>query len=250
MSKEYKIYEKDYQLTTNDINVYGDITPSATLNILQDISCEDAFNLGCDFSTSLSKDAIWVLTRSLYKINPIKFHPYMKLKVYTWPNKNEKFSVNRNYIIKDKESDEIILKGIFKWAIISYSKRRILPSNTLVDESLVYPIETALEDKIEAIQVDEKLLINEYKFKVMFSMLDQNGHMNNTKYLEQLLNACPLEEDEKITSLLSNYIKELPYEHNITIKYLKNEKEIIGYYYLEDNSIATKIKLTIMKKIH
>ena len=247
--KPYNIYEKDYQLTTNDINVYGDITPSATLNILQDISSEDAFNLGCDFLTSISKDAIWVLSRSLHKISPEKFYPYMKIKAYTWPNKNEKFSVIRNYILKDEKTDEIILKGKFKWSVISYSKRRILPTNTLVDEDILYPSEVALTDAIDMIQIDENLLNNEYKFIVSFSMLDQNGHMNNTKYLEQLLNACPLEKDEKITSLLSNYLKELPYKHLITIKYLKNENEIIGYFYLEDNSIATKIKLTIMKKI-
>ncbi|MGM9873778.1 MAG: acyl-[acyl-carrier-protein] thioesterase [Bacilli bacterium] len=247
MGKEYKIYEKEYQLTTNDINVYGDITPTAVLNILQDISCDDAFVLGCDYNTSVTKDAIWVLTRSLYKLDPKKFHPYMKIKAFTWPNKNEKFSVNRNYLIKDIETNEIILRGVFKWAIISYSTRRMLPTNILVDEDVDYPSDIALTDKIDAIQTDENILDKEYQFKVMFSSLDQNGHMNNTKYLEQLLNACPLEENEKIVSLLANYIRELPYNHTIKIKYLKNDEEIIGYFYLEDGVIATKIKLGLIK---
>lgn len=244
---KYIPYEKQYNLTTNDKDMFSNITPTAILNVLQDISNFDASRLGCGYKELKAKDIIWILARAEYQILNVLKDFSSPIKVITYPNPSNGFFVDRNYKILD-ENDGILLVAKFKWAFISFTNRNLIPFNKVIEkDEYEYPTFKEIEEELKAININEKSLLNTYEFEVNYSMCDENKHMNNTKYFQELLNACELKEDEFICAMKCNYLKELPLHSKVTIKYLKTKDKIESIFYL-NNQTATKIILFLKEK--
>lgn len=244
---KYVPYEKQYNLTTNDRDIFSNITPTAILNILQDISSLDASRLGCGYKDLKTKDIIWILARAEYRILNVLKDYTSPIKVVTYPNPSNGFFVDRNYKILDGNGT-ILLVAKFKWAFISYTNRDLIPFNKVIEkDEYEYPTTKEINEELKALDINEKNLLNAYEFEVKFSMCDENKHMNNTKYFQELLNACELKKNEFISAMKCNYLKELPLHSKVTIKYLKTKDKIESIFYL-NNQIATKIILFLKEK--
>lgn len=244
---KYEPYIKKYHITTNDKDMYGNISPTAILNILQDISGLDANRLGYGYLEAMKKDAIWVLARSEYEIDNSKINLNEPFVVITYPNKGNGFFIDRNYRIENSKG-ETILKAKFKWGFISFSARKMVSIDKVItNDEYEYPKKQEINTPLKALDIDEAKYKNTYHFKVNYSMCDENKHMNNTKYVQELLNAYELKEDEEIISLQINYLKELPLHSEVDIKFYKEEDELKAAFYFS-NHIVTKIILKIKNK--
>lgn len=69
------------------------------------------------------------------------------------------------------------------------------------------------------------------KHEVKFTDLDENKHLNNTKYARIILDALELSIDENIKTFEIDYVSEVKYGETLKIAYNRDGKhiDIAGY---------------------
>ena len=78
------LWEKEYVLRASDFDKFGQIKPSAVLDLFQDAAGQHAEEIGVGFKAMLERSYLWVLTRIKFKILSCP-KSYQKVIVKTWP---------------------------------------------------------------------------------------------------------------------------------------------------------------------
>ena len=113
------------------------------------------------------------------------------------------------------EIKEVLIKASSEWAVVSTETRSIILAKDVYPQTEILRIDQALEEKLESVNEQEQLekscLINP-----TFSDIDVNGHVNNTKYAQYILDA--ISPDEKgIVSFQIDYHKEVLQDEKLTL---------------------------------
>jgi acyl-ACP thioesterase len=186
------VYEKEYDLRPSDFDCHNRLLPGAILDIFQDAAGRHSVMLGSDIYTLDQKGLIWVVAKTRFEITG-NAKMYQTVKVKTWPLKPSKITFRREYIISDLKGVEIA-RGSSEWVVVDKVRRRICPSIGIynTDENN-YLEELAFENKISKIHsftpTDEGFAITP-----RFSDIDINGHVNNTKYANYVIDAIAKSE--------------------------------------------------------
>ncbi len=238
-----KIYTKKYTYTVNNRDCYDDLAPWSILDLFQDIASEHIDNYGYGFDGLISKGLIWILVRTKYDVIKAPITSDKELIVTTWQAEKGRADFTRDYIISNTKGETLVI-GSSKWCIIDFNTRRIAPTS-VIDVDISYNQKNYQEPFMKL--NFPSLLNNENKYceQVSFSKLDHNGHLNNSKYAEIIMDAIKLTKDEKIKSLEINYLKEAFLGDNIIVKNQKEDKEIFIEGYKEDELIF-KSKITLL----
>ena len=181
-----------YRLKYLDFTCYDVIAPHGVLDIFQDVASEhvEEYNLG--FDGMLSKGLIWILVRTKYHVIKDPDVSDKELYVTTWQSEQARADFTRDYIIKDKDGN-ILIKGSSKWCLIDINTRRIAPTKSLgIDITHNEFLFSEVFGKLNFDSLKENDTV--YEAKVDFSMLDHNGHLNNAKYSEIIMNAIKLKK--------------------------------------------------------
>lgn len=221
---EKNIFEKKFILRVSDFSCFDTLKPSAILDFFQDVAGQHADILGIGFDDLIAKDLIWVLLRTKFDIikNP---KLYSEVIVKTWPHAKGKLDFDRDYLITDLDGNELI-KGTSKWVIVNYRTRR-LTLNSHIEYNCIPLSKKNYEEpfnKLNDFEINAGLKCFEYR--TLFTDLDHNGHVNNIKFSDMILNALELNSTEEILAFEINYLKELQKDLTIKNYVLRNEKEI------------------------
>lgn len=208
-SKDYEIhyYEVDYRLQS---------TITTIVNFMGDIGTEQSEKLGVGMEYLISKNMTWVF----YKYD-IKVHRYPKygekLKMVTEPSGFKKFYATREYIIYDENENKIVeAQAIF--FLINTDKRKAM--RVPEDQYVVYGIEGDLgkDFKIDRLEKLEEAMYSK-EFKIRYSDIDSNRHVNNTKYIEWAIETLPLElvKDYELKRIKVTFEKECLYGEEVCV---------------------------------
>jgi len=236
------IYQKKYTYTVMNRTCFDEIAPWCVLDIFQDVASEhvEEYNLG--FDGMLSKGLIWVLVRTKYQVINDPKPSNKELYVTTWQSEQARAEFTRDYIIKDKDGN-ILIKGSSKWCLIDINTRRIAPTKSLgIDITHNEFLFSEAFGKLNFDSLKENDTV--YKAKVNFSMLDHNGHLNNAKYSEIIMNAIKLNKSKKVSSFEINYLKETFLDETLDLKINMVDNIIYVEGYKEEN-ISFKAKICL-----
>ncbi|MCD8195444.1 MAG: thioesterase [Coprobacillus sp.] len=236
-------FKKVYPVTINSVDLYDRLTPTTILDYLQDASVKNVDGTDIDFLSMKSKGLLWIITRTRYDILSFDAKFGDEVIVTTWPNKNDKFSINRNYTVEKTDGTPILI-GKFKWAVIDMNTRKLYPLDEVFGEDDTFEEDEIIEGQLMGLQIDESTLNHQYHFKVGYNHIDHNGHMNNTRYLYELMDALDLDSKHVILSCEANYMKELSKDEEITIKYSYTDEKVEAIFYGDDGE-KTKIRLKL-----
>lgn len=211
-----KSYIKEYEL--HYFNVDSDLkcTMSTIINILSDIGTRQSEELGGGIGELLKDNMTWVFYN--YNINVARYPVYGEtLSVKTEPVGFKKFYALRKYEIKDN-SGEIIVSANSIFLLIDLEKRK-----TIRIPKKQYEIYGADED----IKIDFKLpkleKPKEHKyedsFRVRYTDIDYNKHVNNTKYIEWAIETLPedIVNNYKLYDLKVTFQKECKYGESVNV---------------------------------
>lgn len=218
-----KIYCQEFALRTSDFDCRGQIKPSAVLDLFQEVAGAHAVELGVGFDDFIEKGLIWVLVKVKFKIeNDIKEH--QKVIVKTWPLPAGRVTLQREYRIED-ENGQTLVKGTSEWVTVHSEKRRIVPPTN------VYPLEEYCEGRM----FEEKLVkvsdFTESKTATevipQFCDLDRNGHVNNIRYADYVLNALKPKE-QKVRQFQIDFHREIMSGMKVSILLSENENGVLA----------------------
>ncbi len=214
-------YIENFSFGINALDANGKIKPSAVFNAFQNAASRHADALGVGFDKLAEQDLVWVLIRCRYDIiaAPPSETP---LSVETYPLAPNGIDFDREYVIRDKSGNKLII-GNSKWCFCNCKTRRLALRTNIKynDENFVKTREyDGGLKKIPPFSTDGFDLFHS---KTTFTDLDKNGHVNNARYLDFILDALSADGAIDVKSLEINYVSEMKANSEFDVYYKKDD---------------------------
>lgn len=213
---ENKVGEYHFTIRPFEVDFRNKLTLPLLINYLLNVAGYHADARGFGMEKINKDNRSWVLSRiaiELYKY-PINNDEIM---IQTWVENVMKMFTLRNFAIIGK-NNEIYGYAKTVWAMIDTETRKPV---SLIDEKInsficdkECPIERTV--KFAAPQSESFLCEN---FKVKYSDIDINKHLNSSKYVEYIVDAFSLQEfnDKDISRLETEFVEECLFGEEISI---------------------------------
>ena len=180
------IYEQTLTITENLVDRYGRAKPSVLLYCMQEAAGQHCKLLGADHSVLSEKNLFWAVTRSRVQITRLpRLGEQIHLK--TWPMPTTRVAYPRCVTAFDRDGRELF-NAISLWVLMdSDTRAMVLPGKSGVDvQGLLTGNEIAGPGSI--VPADQSQSADR---QVVFSELDRNGHLNNTRYMDWVADLLP-----------------------------------------------------------
>ena len=210
--------ERKYHLRTSDFDMRSRILPASVLDLFQDAAGEHAKMLGVGYDTLASQNKCWMILRLRYEVvrQPKMFSSVI---VKTWPIESRRIEFDRDYEISDTEGN-LLVKGTSQWAILDISNRE-KPALVMAKDFDIgveeYIPDRALEGRFDRLPPKFEAEGDGVVVKSGYTDIDTNGHVNNIKYANFILNALDLPADKEISSFRIYYQREVMSGGEITV---------------------------------
>lgn len=197
------IYEMQFTLSHMHVDRFGYARPAFLLYMMQEAAgahCEllqvDKPHLGHLF---------WAITRTRVQVTRLpKLGETVTVK--TWPMPTTRVAYPRSVVAYDREGEELF-RAISLWVLMDENTRAmVLPgksgvtvAGTLTGTELAVPHAIATKE-----------LANTCQRRVTYSLLDSNGHMNNTRYMDWVDDLLPshFHKDHRVQEFTLCYLNE------------------------------------------
>ncbi len=199
---------KEFQVSPVATDRYGRLKPSQMLGYLQEISGDHSNILGLGQNQLTERNLFWVVIRHRVQITRLPTAGE-KLRLETWPLPTTRTAYPRSTIAYDEKGAECF-RSISLWALLDSNTRAlVLPQKSGVNiQGLLRGCELQIPSSMlprEMGECDRRI--------VRYSDLDINGHMNNCRYLDWVMDLLPSEfyrthEPQEITLCYMSEIRE------------------------------------------
>lgn len=185
--------EIERRVESFDADLHNKLKISSIFNYMQDIAAKHADDLGIGYNALQENQIFWVL--SWAKVEILSLPSYGDtVKIQTWAKGKNRLYYMRDFIITDNDGKEII-KATSAWLLLDASTKRMTDLTKIGLELPSFPKDHAIDEYPGKF----KFQINEetnYMRKIMYSDIDINKHVNNSRYLEFILDCYNQEEHE------------------------------------------------------
>ncbi|MBN1988615.1 MAG: hypothetical protein JW783_04410 [Bacteroidales bacterium] len=163
----------------------------ALFGYFQEIAWEHATQNDFGWENLLEKNAFWALSRVKVEIAHLPKWTE-KLELYTWPSGVDGLFALRDFLLYN-ERGELLVSASSSWLIVDIKSRR---PHRLDSFKRNFPINDqirALKENAGKVAAPSGSSFSEIQVKVCQGDIDVNGHTNNMRYVEWVMNAFPLE---------------------------------------------------------
>lgn len=232
---------RDYYLRTSDFDRFGHLLPCALLDLFQDAAGVHATRLGCGYKDLAQRNLLWVLVRSKYRVLE-NCSLFDRVTVETWPLEPNRVTQGREYLLRGADGRVLVL-GSSEWVLMHSVRRCFMPAKD------IYSLDSFLSDR-NFPEKDTKLHDFEsdslpYIITPSYSQIDINGHVNNTKYTNFILDAAPLAENEQIESLRIDYKHEVRAGNRLSVFVKRDEDTLLSKGVCDDGKNAFLCEMKI-----
>jgi acyl-ACP thioesterase len=230
------LYSEIFSIRNSDFSNLDQIKPHSVLEILEEIAGRHAEKIGCGYRACKALHQAWVCIRTKVEFLDNLINGENGI-VETYPSKPGRIDFDRSYEIKRLDGTSCV-KAVTKWVVMNYDTRRIERAS-----NVTFPQDC---DTMPIIEVPKKVVIDEnvnlnncVKFVTCLNDLDHNGHVNNCRYLNYVYNT--FDSNQVIKSFECEYIKELKYGEEATLKYDDKKENYQIYNSNDELSFTLKI---------
>lgn len=210
------IYREKFKLYGNDCDCHGRVKPSALLGILQEVAGAQCTDLHMSWEEMAAKNLFWAITRQSLQITRLP-RAYETITIETWPVPASRVAYPRSTIGYDEQGNELF-RCMALWVLMDLQNRSmILPGKSGIDvpghvRGLELPAPKSLSPLVLAMNHDRI---------VRFNQLDRNGHMNNTRYLDWVMDLLPasFHAEHPLRDFTVCYLSEAREGERITLHY-------------------------------
>ena len=185
-----KTYTQEFHIASYQTDLTARIKPSAILEIMQEMAGAHAEMLGVGHNLLGPMNLAWVLTRVEVRMDRYPRSGEM-IQVETFPMPNRRVFFPRYFIFRDAEGNQIGCAGTM-WVVLDITTRKMasgaeissrMPDNSDLTAPMGMPatVEEVAADAAETLRIP------------VYTDLDVNGHVNNTRYLDWCCNALGID---------------------------------------------------------
>lgn len=202
------IYRLSFTIDPLHLDRFGRCKASVLLSFAQEAAESHSMILSTDWETLHQKGIFWAVIRQKLQVTRLPRLGEV-ITVETWPMPTTRVAFPRSTVAYDEDGNEVF-RAISLWVLMDEKTRMmILPGKTdIAVRGTVRGNELPPPGSLMVKNLDRL-----YERSVRFSDLDRNGHMNNTRYLDWVMDLLP-----------STFHRDHPLRE-VTLCYLSEAKE-------------------------
>jgi len=240
-------FTQHYTVKWHDTDANRQVRPSALVTYLQETANEHLIHLG--ISLDELRDC-YGLAFILGSISVRSYEPLFSgdnIEVETWTYGERGFRHNRCFrLLRDGKT---VVEATSQWALIkladgSLVKVEDMPYRVEPGETIALP---DLPSRLKMPPLFEMEFAGERR--IVYSDIDYNGHMNNTRYPDMFCDFVPEMRENRMTGIVLSYRREAAFGHTLRVFRQKTD----GGYFLctvdEDGNVCTEALLQICSAV-
>ena len=213
-------YTESYKTKWHDTDSARRVRPSELLVYMQETANRQFVSAGRDLDGERDTQHVaFILSKiSLDFYCPV--YAYEDIEVETFTCESRGFSFNRGFRIL--RGGELVAAGASVWALVDISEGKLLRADSYdvgFENEPILVTKTPLRTKMPHIEE----FVSVGKRKIVYSDIDYNMHMNNTRYPNMLCDFMDIEDVEKIRGMSLSYLHEAALGDEIEILRVKTE---------------------------
>jgi len=215
-SSRQKIFTETFKVHTYEVDRHNRLTIDSLCQYLQETASGHADSLGFGVEYLLENNRTWVLSRLGVDIkSPVYLGEDITIR--TWPSGTRKFFFTRDFIIENGNGDTVG-RALSYWIYLDTERMRPIPPsrNEILFDYNGLPEGFGRDlDKIDRPESPEYVT----DFKVRYSDLDLNNHVNNITYIRWAMEGIDPEykSDRRIESVDINFLSEVKYGDTVSL---------------------------------
>lgn len=223
-------YTTEFEITTHQIDQNGNIRPTAVAAMMQEAGTRQLRDRGPDYYELFFSGKSLILTRLVTEYIGMP-KVFSKVDVKTWLCKPKAATLRRCFAIE--KDGELLIKAYSEWALYEINEDRLCKTSEVDFSNCEGDEPIKLQEKIK-IRLPKDL---EYKKvgtkEILYSDVDMNLHMNNTKYQDMIWQYIDEIEKKEVVSTNIRFRTEGSYGSIIDIYLAKGENtgEIENWYF-------------------
>lgn len=199
--------ELDYRLRWMDFDQHGRVQPVALLDIFQDVATVQAEDMGIGRSGMLEKGVFWAVVRSKFEIVKPPSH-FQVVTVRTWPHTPTRFSFLRDFMMCDASGD-LLVKAATEWVLMDIASRKFVSVKDYYDGPEDFDEARAFDRKPRKIADFAEGNRPVHTVVPSYSDIDLNGHVNNARYANYVIDALNPGEQGAVKTFQLDYRHEV-----------------------------------------
>ena len=192
------------EISSSMADPYIELGVPSFFRAFQDIALRNAEEIGLGVEETNLKGRLWVFTRTYVEFYRMpKFQE--KVELSTWPGQRKVFFFPR-FAQMDDLDGKPLAKLSSVWVLMDASTRRAIMRPDLESPSEEFKGQLELPGKVV-----QKETSYAFRRTIQFSDLDLNGHLNNVRYIELIMNLHDKAffAVNRVKSILLNYESEI-----------------------------------------
>ncbi len=208
-------YAQTYKTKWHDCDASGIMRPSALLVYMQETANLQCRDWDCDLDRLHSEERLgFLLSRIMMRIDA-PLHAYEDIEVRTWCGESKGLTFLRCFSVH--RVGETVATAVSHWALMDLDARRLMrvrdfnrpfPMGDLPDESTL-PAKVRIPSTMPMEDVGTRTIV--------YSDLDFNHHMNNTKYPDMVCDFLPNMPGRRVHTLSLSYLHEAAFGDTLTV---------------------------------
>lgn len=209
-------YEQSKLVNAYDVDLNNKLKLNILFNFMQDVASSHADSLQLGFNDLIRHDLGWVLSWAKVRIEEYPGFGEI-IKIRTWPKCRYKLFSMRDFLIYS-ESGKILFNVTTAWLLINVKTKRITDIKNLPQQIYYQPEQFAINEFPEKI-ITEKEKEKLFCKKIRYTDIDINRHVNNTRYIELILDCYSPEKHKnyQLKSLTVSFNSESFYDDELEI---------------------------------
>ena len=180
-------YRQEHKVLMRDCDCFGRMKPSAMLTMFQDGSESLTESWGVGLQSMIDRGAIWVAAKLDYTVTRLPRHEE-RIVVREWAKPGRAGIFPFECRVEDP-SGQSLVSGVSLWVLSDRKTRSMLgPNVPRITLPTPEPAGTKLP-RIPSIRAAETC--ERTRRQVMFSEIDINGHLTNTRYFDWMADLLP-----------------------------------------------------------
>ncbi len=145
----------------------------------------------------------------------LPLHTGDEITVHTWCRPARGYSFMRYFEIK--KEGEVVARAASTWALLDIVNKTMVRGDASYDCFFPYgePIDSALLPR--RARTSKKEVVEAGKRRIVYSDIDYNMHMNNTRYPNMLCDFLPDMNGKRLSALSMTYLREAPLGAELTV---------------------------------
>lgn len=235
-------FSKSYKTCWHDTDANRRVRPTQLLVYMQETSNAHMASLGKRLDELRDSEKLAFILSKIRLAIYAPLYAYEDITVETWTTEGRGFAFNRFYSIY--RGSELIATADTTWALISLETKKLCKADSIdLGFEPEEPVDIGIPTRFRVPKNELLELIGERR--IVYSDLDYNMHMNNTKYADMLCDFMPIEDVPNIRGISLSYLHEASFGDTVKVFASRDEGKIDFRTVNSDGTVCLEAEILI-----